>query len=103
MTVAFTPRIVFVRWVTVKTSRTWSPSSSPLDVNTVPGLSGNHGFVTWATKRSGLGKGGFVFFGVVDPPALTTTTAAITAAAASRMTHTRMTEPYASRELLTIG
>src|SRR4051812_22780958 len=90
MTVVFTPRIVFVRWVIVKTSRTWSPSSSPREVNTVPGLSGNHGFVTCATNRSGLGNGGFSFVDVVDPPALTTTTITTTAAIPTRMSILRM-------------
>src|SRR3954451_16503515 len=98
MTVALTPRIVFVRWVTLKTSRTWSPSSSPREVNTVPGLSGNHGLVTWVANRSGDGSGGEV--AVVDDdesPWLRRKTAPPIAAAASRLTQTRMTEPYASR------
>src|SRR3954467_5717435 len=91
MTAALTPSIVLVRWVTEKTSRTLAPSSSPRDVNAVPGLSGKYGFVTSPTHRSGAGNGGFGFGGLVDPPALTTTTITTTAAIpATRMSILRM-------------
>src|SRR3954451_15232161 len=53
-----TPRMSWVRFVTVTTSRPRLPSFSPTYTSVVPGLSGNHGLSTVRTKpAAGVARG----------------------------------------------